>query len=119
MSVPALYLYWCLNGQPGLTARTAGFSDNVRLENPREIYRTTGHAQRRGKKSRKTRKRAFQTFRRDVSPMAGCRADVICIFTCMFSIMNTPAITHSHKQIDSQELTDVLLFQLFYERHYL
>lgn len=56
-----------------------------------------------------------------VSPMAGYRADVICTF--MFSILNTPAITRSHKyshqQIDSQELTDVLLFQLLYESHYL
>lgn len=122
-SVSALYLYWRLNGQPDLTAQTADFSDYVWLECPRRIYRTAGHAQRRKKHEEKHSNGHFRVSEEMVSPMAGCRADVICTFTSMFSILNTPAITrshkHSHQQIDSQELTDVLLFQLLYERHYL
>ncbi len=119
--VSALYLYWCLNGQPDLTAQTAGFSDYVWLECPRRIYRTTGDAQRRKNMKKNTQTGISNCKKEMVSPMTRYRADVIC--TSMFSIFNTPAITRSHKylhhQIDSQELTDVLLFQLLYERHYL
>lgn len=71
-------------------------------------------------KGEKRQKQANGHFQ--LSKEVVCRADEFCTFTCMFSILNTPAVTrshkHTHQQIDSQELTDVLLFLLLYERHY-